>query len=210
VTEQEWLNCTDPTPMLEFLRGKVSERQLRLFACGCVRRIWHLLRVGPSRNAVEVAEKVADNESSDADLKMAYLLAAGEVEDVPHYDATQADPACAVTLEGSWDAAYCVEHVVMAHLRPDWKESRIIHAVLLRDIFNNPFRPVTADPSWLTPTVVALASQMYESRDFSTMPILADALQDAGCDNAEVLAHCRGEGPHVRGCWLIDMLTGRK
>ena len=70
---------------------------------------------------------------------------------------------------------------------------------LLRCVFGNPFRPVIADPSWLTSTVVALARQMYESRDFSAMPILADALMDAGCGNAEVLDHCRGEGPHVRG-----------
>ncbi|AMV24453.1 hypothetical protein VT84_08650 [Gemmata sp. SH-PL17] len=65
-------------------------------------------------------------------------------------------------------------------------------------------------PSWQTSTAVALASQMYESRDFGAMPILADALQDAGCDNADVLVHCRGSGPHVRGCWVVDLLLGKK
>jgi len=79
---------------------------------------------------------------------------------------------------------------------------------LIRDFFN-PFRPVTADPSWLTSTVVALARQMYESRDFSAMPILADALQDAGCENDDVLKHCRGTGPHVRGCWVVDLVLGK-
>jgi hypothetical protein len=81
---------------------------------------------------------------------------------------------------------------------------------LLRDIFSNPFQPVTLDPSWLASTVTALAHQMYESRDFGAMPILADALQDAGCENADILDHCRGPGPHVRGCWVVDLLLGKE
>ncbi|MBP3953754.1 hypothetical protein J8F10_00365 [Gemmata sp. G18] len=81
---------------------------------------------------------------------------------------------------------------------------------LTRDIFGNPFRPVTFSPSWRTSTAVALASQMYESRDFGAMPILADALQDAGCDSADVLDHCRGPGPHVRGCWVVDLVLGKR
>ncbi|MDB5308836.1 MAG: hypothetical protein JWO38_3038 [Gemmataceae bacterium] len=80
---------------------------------------------------------------------------------------------------------------------------------ILRCIFGNPFRPVTTDPSWLTSTVLSLARQMYESRDFSPMPILADALQDAGCDQPDILAHCRGDGPHVRGCWVVDLVLGK-
>lgn len=82
-------------------------------------------------------------------------------------------------------------------------------AGLFRDIFGNPFRPVAFDPGWRTSTVAALAEQMYGSRDFPPMPILADALQDAGCDNEDVLAHCRGAGPHVRGCWGVDLLLGK-
>ena len=61
----------------------------------------------------------------------------------------------------------------------------------------------------MTSTVVALARGIYESRDFSAVPILADALQDAGCENADVLEHCRGEGPHVRGCWVVDLVLGK-
>ena len=82
--------------------------------------------------------------------------------------------------------------------------------LLLKDIFGNPFRPVAFDPSWRTTTVVALAQQMYDSRDFMPMPILADALQDAGCENVDILAHCRGEGPHVRGCWVVDLVLGKE
>jgi hypothetical protein len=82
--------------------------------------------------------------------------------------------------------------------------------VRLRDVVGNPFRPVTFDPAWRTDTALALARQMYESRDFSAMPILADALQDAGCDNTDVLNHCRGDGPHVRGCWVVDLVLGKE
>ena len=83
-------------------------------------------------------------------------------------------------------------------------------ADLIRDIFGNPFRPATFDPSWLTSTVTALAAQMYDSRDFSAMPILADALQDAGCTSDDILNHCRGDGPHVRGCWVVDLVLGKE
>ncbi|WP_239465732.1 hypothetical protein [Gemmata sp. SH-PL17] len=81
---------------------------------------------------------------------------------------------------------------------------------MLRDIFGNPFRPVAFSSAWRTPTVLALAAQVYESRDFSAVPILADALQDAGCDNADILDHCRGTGAHVRGCWVVDLVLGKE
>ena len=90
-----------------------------------------------------------------------------------------------------------------------WPQMRRgISGSLVRDIFGNPFRPVTIDPRWLTSTVVDLASAIYEERAFDRMPILADALMDAGCDNEEIIAHCRSEGPHVRGCWVVDLLRG--
>jgi hypothetical protein len=83
-------------------------------------------------------------------------------------------------------------------------------ASALRDVFGNPFRPVTLDPAWRTGTAVSLARTMYESRDFSAMPILADALQDAGCDSSDILNHCRDtNAPHVRGCWVVDLLLGK-
>ncbi|MCE9561743.1 MAG: hypothetical protein K8U57_06770 [Planctomycetes bacterium] len=77
-------------------------------------------------------------------------------------------------------------------------------------MFNNLFRPAAVDRSWLTSTVIVLANQMYESRDFSAMPILADALQDAGCENDDILTHCRDEKQvHVRGCWVVDLVLGK-
>ncbi len=80
----------------------------------------------------------------------------------------------------------------------------------LRCIFGNPFRPITLDPRWQTETVVALATGIYAERAFDRMPILADALEEAGCDHADILSHCRGDGPHVRGCWVVDLVLGKQ
>ncbi len=89
-------------------------------------------------------------------------------------------------------------------------ELKTAAADLAREVFGNPFRPVAFSPDWRTSTAVALAAQMYESREFSAMPILADALQDAGCDSDDVLNHCRAAGAmHVRGCWVVDLVLGR-
>jgi hypothetical protein len=87
--------------------------------------------------------------------------------------------------------------------------SDAILAQILRDIFGNPFHPVTADPSWFTPTVLTLAEGIYADRAFDRLPIQADALQDAGCEDADILTHCRGPGPHARGCWVVDLVLGK-
>lgn len=84
------------------------------------------------------------------------------------------------------------------------------YGTILRDIFGNPFRPVAFSPGWHTDTAVALARQMYESRDFGATPILADSLQEAGCDSEDVLNHCRDSNQvHVRGCWAVDLVLGK-
>ena len=80
---------------------------------------------------------------------------------------------------------------------------------LMREILGNPFRPIEFDPSWRTTAVVNLADAIYIDRAFDRLPILADALQDAGCEHEDILAHCRGPGPHVRGCWVIDFVLGK-
>ena len=90
------------------------------------------------------------------------------------------------------------------------KEEQEKQTGFLRDIFGNPFRPARVDPSWMTPTVIAPAQTIYDDRAFDRMPELADALHDAGCDNEKILSHCRGPGPHVRGCWVVDLLLGKK
>ena len=80
---------------------------------------------------------------------------------------------------------------------------------LLRCIVGNPFQPVACEPSWRTPIAVSLAEAIYAGRAFDRLPVLADALEEAGCTNPDVLAHCRGDGPHARGCWVVDMVLGK-
>jgi hypothetical protein len=91
----------------------------------------------------------------------------------------------------------------------EWVDEGLLPPDLLRDIFGNPFRPAAIDPRWLTSTAVSLAGAIYEERAFDRLPILADALEDAGCDNADILTHLRGEGPHARGCWAVDLVLGK-
>jgi hypothetical protein len=90
------------------------------------------------------------------------------------------------------------------------QEAALLHMIhLIRCLYGNPFRPVVFNPGWRTETTVGLAARMYDGRDFHAMPILADALEEAGCDHPDVLAHCRDPGPHARGCWVIDLVLGR-
>src|SRR5262249_23217272 len=88
-------------------------------------------------------------------------------------------------------------------------EEETSQALSFRDTFGNQCRPVSIDPRWLTWTVMDLAQVTYDERCFDRLRILADALMDAGCDNEEILLHCRSDGQHVHGCWLIDLLLGK-
>ncbi len=109
------------------------------------------------------------------------------------------------------DASSALENaLVVVEVLLDGEEESSPLARLVRDIFGNPFRPVAVDPSWLTSTVTSLATSIYAERAFDRMPILADALEEAGCDHADILTHCRGDGPHVRGCWVVDLLLGKE
>ena len=81
---------------------------------------------------------------------------------------------------------------------------------MMREVFANPFRSVTIDPRWLTSTVVSSAQAIYDERAFDRLPILANALEELGCTNDQILDHCRGPGPHVRGCWLVDLVLGKQ
>jgi hypothetical protein len=205
--------------MLAFLHATGSDRKLRLFAVACVRRIWNLpqwnipaLNSGVSRAAVESAERNADGLEDETSLqritKENYLFhPAGCAIQFPAIDA-----AGRTSVAASREAAVNLERWEETEGEPDEiilvRETRAQVSVL-QDIFGNPFRPVVFDPEWRTSTAVALTKQMYDSRDFSTMPILADALQDAGCDNDDILNHCRQPGEHVRGCWVVDLVLGK-
>jgi hypothetical protein len=214
VTEAEWLEARDPLLMLAILEPwaadeAITDRQLRLFACACSRRLWHML-ADQSRKDVELAERFVDGQASEEEItapcqEIYRAEAGGELPD---------EPAVArwCILDGNGYGGpddYRFEVLRALQAKRGAKEDAA-QADLLRDIFGSPFSPVAFDSAWRTEHTVAIASMMYEARDFAAMPILAEALEDAGCDNADILAHCHEPGVHVRGCWVVDAILERK
>jgi len=234
MTESEWLVCLEPDKMWcwhpDAANTKRIARKVRLFAVACCRSIWNVLDDARLRTAVEVAEGFVDGVTPQEELSATSVSMHTEEgfvlpPSVPHaaYEAvawTVLDDRELFLSEAVSAAGWARDALGGRDKLPVHEQEQLRLTLLkgeeqrqgqyLHCIFGNPFHPVVLDPSWLTTTVLALARQMYESRDFSTMPILADALQDAGCDNAEILEHCRGPGPHVRGCWLVDLLLGKE
>ena len=202
MTEAEWLVCDDPTAMLKGIRGRSSQRQRRLFACACCRLIWHLIPSAELKHVVAVSESVADETATDTEREAAVSQA------IPP-DALRHAAMGAVMYASYHDASpgNCIGAASCVYESdPDM---RVTSVNVVRCVFGNSFRPFPCSPLWRTDTVRILANQMYESRDFSAMPILADALQDAGCEISNILDHCRGPGPHVRGCWVVDLVLGK-
>jgi hypothetical protein len=107
-------------------------------------------------------------------------------------------------------AAFAVRANQRQGAEPERIEDTCAQADLLREVFGNPFRPVTFSPEWRTDTALSMARQMYDSGGFSAMPILADALQDSGWHNEDILNHCRQPGTHVRGCWVVDLVLNKR
>jgi hypothetical protein len=223
--------------MLDFLRGRASDRKLRLLAVACCRRIWHLLGDEGSRRVVEVAARRADEEASREEILAGMKQAnAGHIQAITAMitsgsrDQTdlRAKLAALYTLQPDTPSAVrisikCAAEAIFSPQgglhdpsecsAPALMAEKQAQAALLRDIFGNPFRPVTVDPSWLAwnnGTVVKLAQGIYDERAFDRMPELADALEDAGYDNADILDHCRQPGDHVRGCLVFDLLLGKE
>ena len=225
MTKAEWLVSTDPTPMLDLLRGKASDRKLRLFACACCRAIWPFFQgQSRSRAAVIVSERYADGLATRMELKSARKKSLGcEVA------ATRSD-AFKAGVETASAAGYAVRSLAIDYQGRDpilagytmhtptqdrlADEQSIEQCKLLRDLFGLIlFQQTTVNPhclAWNDGTVSKVAHAIYDKSAFDRLPILADALEDAGCDNADILGHCRSEGPHVRGCWVVDLLLGKQ
>jgi hypothetical protein len=204
VTEQEWLACIDPQPMLNFLGGKASDRKLRLFAVACSRRVWPLID-SLGRTAVEVAEAFADGLAGPEDLRAARLACQGAGGHAAWYAAATNPMIAARNAARSAQAGMANDA-----LHGSLADELLAQACLVREIFGDQFREISVDPAWLTPGVVKLAQVIYDNRSFDQMPLLADDLEKAGCDNQEILGHCRGPGPHVRGCWVVDLVLGKE
>ncbi len=207
--------CTDPHAMLSFLtdRARLSERKARLVAAACCRRCWHLLVDERSRKAVEVAEQYADgaaDRTARASAEADANRAAGGLRGRSWFVALAAKMATAGRIPLPAVIASTPSDDL---LRPEEIEARRCgQADLLRDLIGPlPFRQVLFDPSWRTPAVMALATVIYDDRRFEDLPILADALEEAGADDAEILGHLRQKEPsHVRGCWCLDLVIGKE
>jgi hypothetical protein len=219
MTEEQWLACASVGRALQTLNRLTRvvspgwRRKFRLFGCHCLRRLQPLVPGDRFVRALDVAEQHFDGLATIGELKAA-VAEAQEGYEVHRSDLEEPEGQTVQELDqllkaDPHAAAYGAAGAVL--LVPGSRSDAELQAEMMqqvRDIFGNPFRPVAFDLSWRTSTAVALARQMYESREFSAMPILADALQDAGCENADILGHCRGPGPHVRGCWVVDLVLG--
>jgi hypothetical protein len=220
MTEAEWLGTGEPAELIDQLAG-ATPRKRRLFCVACCQRVITPSHAPVLRNALAVAEEFAD-----ANASRSALLSAGRqvrvhrrqsVQGRGSYSLSDLSPEAEAVGALCKPGSGCDPHTILAWIsqfkgmgsEADRKE-QVAQRVLLRDVFGNPFRPVSFSPEWRTDTVLALARQIYESRDSDVMPILADALQDAGCGIADILDHCGGTKLHVRGCWVVDLVLGKE
>lgn len=234
MTETDWFECISPEAMLVYLGERASPRKKLLFACACVRRIWPLLTDERLRLAVKTAERFADGRVSAKVLAKArrvvqrlrvkpivreaveaLLPEQGPILERPRdirepldvMSATRTARAAARALEARRETD------TVAPVEPSRRLASLDAVELVREVFGNPFRPVILDSSWLSwkaNVVLKMAQVIYRKRCFRNVPILADALEEAGCRDADILTHCRAPMEHVRGCWVVDALLKKK
>jgi hypothetical protein len=216
MTEHDWQTSGSPVAMLAHLNADGCARKPLLYAlalCG-----WHADLLTPTLRIWEGAvERVLDGElpahsladTRDCALYEANCLAylAGRPPAARAFYSVLGDAINCPGITGRADSELDVRN----QIPPAALEVvRCAAAAFVRDIYGNPFRPVAFAPAWRTDTAVALARAVEQSRDFSALPILADALQDAGCDNDDTLNHCRDSSlAHVRGCWVVDLVLNK-
>jgi hypothetical protein len=223
MTEEDWVGCTSPEAMLNYLGERASPRKLRLYAINCCRRIWHLFRDERCRHAVEVAQRHVDGRATPADLVSAGQVVAAIARiwgdaNSPHARATYAIGGAAWSATraspwvAAWDSAFDARMAAREFVPgADWESERAWQAGMLHDLFRNPFRPFQLNPIWMLAedgAALHMARVVYEEGRFGDLPYLADALEEAGCTCEAVLNHCRARAPHYRGCWVVDAVLG--
>jgi hypothetical protein len=219
MTEQEWLASTDPegdfgkgwpvdaAPLMDFLRGRASKRKLRLLALACFRCL------GSFAEDLTLAERHADGQATAEELKSFEDWVSIWVDDPGLHRADQESIRLqhAATLGDPLSVIYSSFYPA---------SGRSGACALVRDVLGNPFRPVAVRPDWLAwndGTVPRMARAIYEGRqlprgtlDNTRLAVLADALEEAGCNDRDILDHCRIRGEHVLGCWVVDLLSGKQ
>jgi hypothetical protein len=217
--EAEWRACVNVEPMLTELHKSFGGDKLRVFGCVVYRRVWNHLDDN-LRCLLEATEEWAVSAINLDQWQLAWNRYLERLPDLRVPDDAQAIRSLVTStysyvLSAVWHAAWRVRRHAVSQASANTtkqldKAEKSWQAIVLRDLYGNPFRPISFSPEWRTSTAVALAQQMYESRDFSAMPILADALQEAGCDNDDILNHCRdASATHVRGCWVVDLVLDK-
>lgn len=211
MTNDKWNTAGDPAAMLRWCGHHTSDRKLRLFAAACARQVCHLLTDPRSLAALEVAERYADGLATVEELTAASDAAGDAASDAASAAWYAASAASAAASDAAGDAAGDAANAARsAAWDAAWAAAREAQCALLRDVYNPQLRPGEWTPAWVTVDARGIAQAIYAGRDFTHLPILADALEDAGCTYHEMLAHLRSPGPHVRGCWALDLVLGKK
>jgi hypothetical protein len=231
MTETVWLTGADPGPMLEYLAGRASARKLRLAACACCRRDSALLSDRRVRAAVEAAERFAEGLLDADGLTAAETAANAAALEEAYFLMPAAVAAVAATAESAPDALRLVLRCYLSKAERDAvyecalpseqaaavaaarAQEGAVQCALLREVFGNPFRPPTLEPAlrrWNDGCVVRLAQTIHDRRRWDELPILADALADAGCRDEALLAHCTAAREHALGCWALDALLEKE
>lgn len=201
-------------PLHEWLRShpdaaRAFERKLRLYAVACCRQRWELFETDLFRRAVDAAERLAEGRADREELSAIYQA----ILEIPTpNEQSHCIENMTLKLIGE-NGMTCASSAAMdLGIATGWDDFEAVvraQAPLLRCVAGNPFRPVAFDPAWRTPAIAGLAEQVDADQDFEILPILGDALEEAGCDHIGMLSHCRDGGSHARGCWVIDRLLGR-
>jgi hypothetical protein len=210
-----WRAEPDCGKILRDARGRASQRKVRLLACACCRQAGRAARGWPGWALLETVERFADGEVSEAELRATRERAA-----LPHSSAAGAWLAEAVVLAASppWGGPetaleYAARAARDAAGERDWAAARKAQVRLACDLLGHLLRQVAVSPAWLEANggaVLQLARAIYQDHSFADLPVLADALEEAGCQDPDILDHCRSGLEHARGCWVVDALLGKE
>jgi hypothetical protein len=220
MTAMEWDTAPDLWDEFNPYKHRLfrDRERLRLLACACARRVLNALGDPPDPvfpGVVEVAEKYATGRATRPEL----LAVRKELRPVLKGIRAARRWSASVdvfaeltddTIEGFEHMLVSSEKVLKKSLGRRFSAEKPILSALVRDVFGNPFRPVVFDPAWRTANTTGLASAVYDAGSFAGMPILADALEEAGCDHPHILTHCRDvSAVHACGCWVVELVRGK-
>ncbi len=199
--------------MCTFLMKEPVSRKRILAFCACCRCVWDHVKLECNRHALVTSERFADGEVTKEELLTSWRAVRFEPSVYAEWFLSAAGPAegeFARRANPTNDERGLLEERLTSRTYDPHSELSRQRVAIGFDVFGHRFLKADFDSSWRTEAAVALARGMYESRDFAAMAVLADALDDAGCADADILAHCRGAGPHVRGCWVVDLVLGKE